>query len=213
MEPKFRTSFIPKQPVAAAAPRKASRGASGLVFLLALIIFLASVALAAGVFLYREYLEQSIASKSEQLERAREAFEPALIQELTRLDSRLSTANALLRSHISVTAIFDLLEENTLEGVRFTDFRYSVGSGDSITLSMNGQATSYGAVALQSDAFGRTRFLRDPIFSDVNLDQEGLVSFKFNTFIDSSLINFERTLAGRSGEATPPSTSSTTTTP
>ena len=47
--------------------------------LLGLVIFIASATLAGGVFFYAQYLNASAASKLGQLDRAKAAFEPALI--------------------------------------------------------------------------------------------------------------------------------------
>lgn len=206
MEPKFRTSFIPKAPIVAATAVKRTRGTGSLLFLLAVIVFLGSSALAIGTFLYTSYLEASLQSKKESLERARAAFEPALIQELTRLDSRLSVGRKLLHGHLAATGFFSLLEQNTLQGIRFKNLKFDAQAPDRITISMAGEAVSFGAVALQSDAFGRIRTIRDPIFSDLNIDQKGAVVFNFSAFVDPSVVSYERVISER---GTPPAPTNT----
>src|SRR3989344_1211864 len=91
------SSFIPREmPVQGPAPRPSGRGLADLLVLSSVVLFVASAALAAGVFLYDQYLQSSAASKVDQLERAKAAFEPALIHELTRLDDRLRSASEIL---------------------------------------------------------------------------------------------------------------------
>lgn len=193
MEPKFRTSFIPKQPLVTTPAQAGHRGPS-LLFLVSLILFIGSLILAGAVFLYTQYLTRAIASNAASLERARAAFEPALIQELRRLDSRIITANTLLSTHVAPTELLAYLATATLEDVRFENFTYSVTSPDKISLNMKGQAKSFAAVVLQSDSFAKGHQLRDPIFSNLNLDTVGNVVFDFSAFVEPSLVSYGKSL-------------------
>ena len=193
MEPKFRTSFIPKQPIITTPAASARRG-PGLLFLVSLIVFLSAAILAGAVFLYQQYLKQAIVNNSASLERARAAFEPALIEKLKRLDSRIITANTLLNVHLSPTELFRFLGDTTLQNVRFSDFSYSVSAPDKITLSMKGQAKSFAAVVLQSDEFAKTHQLREPVFSNLNLDDRGDVRFDFAAHVDPGLVSYGKSL-------------------
>lgn len=201
MEPKFKTSFIPKTPMAESGPKKKKGGGKsslmGLVTLITLIIFLAAIALGVGVFLYQQFLEQSIESKSQSLERARAAFEPAVIEELARLDKRIDVAQTLLANHTAPSALFAFLEDNTLQTIQFTDFRFSILEGGQASVSTSGVAASFSAVVLQSDVFSQSRAIRNPIFSNLNLNQEGDVVFEFSAEVDPSLISYSETLGAR----------------
>ena len=76
-------SFIPREMREVSVVSRGHRGGLADLFILISIVFLvASVALAVGVFLYQQYLQSSSASKVDQLERAKAAFEPSLILEL-----------------------------------------------------------------------------------------------------------------------------------
>lgn len=201
MEPQFRTSFIPKQPIAQTA-QSPSRVAS-FVTLAALIVFLISLALALSAFLYEQFLKTSIARKGESLQRAEAAFDPALLQELTRLDARINSADELLGKHVAASALFRFLEEGTLASVRFNSFNYAVTADNRITLAMRGEASSFGAVALQSDVFGKSRFIREPIFSNLTLNQEGNVVFDLSAFVSPDLVSFARAAGMPSGGQAP----------
>lgn len=192
MEQKVNTSFIPKKSLKAATQRP--KGSSiGVFFLLTLIIFIGVLALAIGVFLYQQFLVQNIDRKEASLERASAAFEPALIAEISRLDTRLQSAQDIIDNHMSVTAFFKLLEVSTLASVRFEDLDYRVGEGGRISISMKGKALNFSSVALQSDIFGKNKFIREPIFSNLNLDQKGDVVFNFSAFIDPRLLSYRNT--------------------
>lgn len=185
MEPKVQTSFIPKKSLAeSAAPR--SRGVS-ILMLLGVAVFLITILLAGGVFLYERFLEGSIESKDASLQKARAAFEPALIEDLKRMSARMSLARGVLNSHLAPSTIFTLLEEATLRTVRFRTFTYTL-VGEKASIAMHGEARSFGDVAIQSDTFANTRRLRDPIFSNLNLDSNGNITFNFAGTVDPGLI-------------------------
>lgn len=185
MEPKVQTSFIPKKSLAeSAAPRR--RGVS-IFMLLGVAVFLITVLLAGGVFLYERFLKGSIENKDASLQKARAAFEPALIEDLKRMSARMSLARDVLNNHLAPSAIFTLLEEATLRSVRFRTFTYTLVGGKA-SIAMHGEARSFGDVAIQSDTFANTRRLRDSIFSNLNLDSSGNITFNFTGTTDPSLI-------------------------
>ena len=190
METKFQTSFIPKQPVTAEAPRHTS--VTSLFFLFGFIIFMASVAAAGGVFIYGQVINKNIQQGTAQLTLNRNAFDPNTISQITRLNDRINSADYLLKRHKSVSTLFLVLSNATLKNVRFTDFNY-VGIDDKISLMMKGQATSYETVALQAKQFtdpNLKNVFRSPIFGDLTLDTQGNVSFSFSTNVDPFLVDY-----------------------
>ena len=189
MEPKFQTSFIPKKPVAV-TPQRKKKSSSGVFSLIALILFLSALASSVGAFLYQQYLVQSIERKEVSLERARSAFEPALIKEMSRLDARMLSAQEILNKHTALSAFFELLESTTLKTVQFDDFGYSVDAEGKMLISMKGKALSFASVALQSDSFGDSALIQEPIFSGLNLDTKGNVVFDFTAILDPSIVSY-----------------------
>ncbi|OGG47953.1 hypothetical protein A2761_01035 [Candidatus Kaiserbacteria bacterium RIFCSPHIGHO2_01_FULL_51_33] len=189
MEPKFQTSFIPKQALEESTTGRRPRAAVSVFMVIGLILFLGSLASVLGVILYGEFLKQNIESKSADLERAKNEFEPALIQRLTALDRRMAASEELLKNHVSVSSLFELLQSYTLQNVRFETFRFATkGAGSS--LFMNGRAKSFAAVALQSDVFGKIPFIKNAIFASPNLDPEGNVTFEFSSELDPALLSY-----------------------
>lgn len=195
MDQETHTSFIPKKSLAATSQsqNKGIRGTKssiGIVFLITLIIFIGVLALAVGVFLYQQFLLQDIDRKRGSLDRARAAFEPALIEEIGRLDVRMKSAGEILGNHKALSVFFDLLETNTLVSLQFQNLGYKVDEAGRISVSMSGVASSFSSVALQSDIFGKNKFIREPIFSNLNLDNKGNVVFDFSAFIDPRLLSY-----------------------
>ncbi len=194
MEPKFQTSFIPKRALEEAATGHPRRGTVGIVTVISLIIFLGSILAALGVFLYSRVVVQQIASKNSELERARGEFEPALIEALAQLDRRLGVSGELLKGHVALSPLFQLLGSLTLKSVRFESFKYGNDGPDKIIISLRGVAKSFGSVALQSDVFGKSPFIKNPIFANPNLDQDGNVVFDFTATLDSRLLSYSEAL-------------------
>lgn len=185
MEPKVQTSFIPKKPFSSGTAVR-PRGVS-IFMLLGVALFIITIFLGGAVFLYERYLTGAIASKNAQLERARAAFEPALIEDLKRMSGRIALARDILNNHLAPSAIFSLLEQSTLTTVRFRSFTYAL-SGSKATIVMRGEARSFADVAVQSDTFTGGRRLRDIVFSNLNLDSSGHIAFDFSATLDPSLI-------------------------
>jgi len=189
MPERVKTSFIPKQSLKVERTESVRKTTFGVVNVLASVILIAAIIAAVAMFGFESYVRSSITSKRASLDRARAAFQPETIKELARLDTRLSVGMTLLSSHVAPSTLFSYIEDETLSSVRFKDFAYSeVGPGRTM-LTMSGEARSFNAVALQSDAFGRGGMFSEVIFSNLNIDSNGNVVFGF-----SGIVNTEKLL-------------------
>lgn len=189
MESKISTSFIPKKNLNT-APMRDKGSSIGIVFLITLIIFISAIALAVSAFLYQQFLLQDIDRKKISLERARAAFDPNLIQELNRLDARIEASGNILEDHRAVSSLFDLLETITLKSISFDNFIYKTDEAGRASIIMDGRASSFSSVALQSDVFSDNKFIEEPIFSNLNLDNKGNVIFNFAAFVNPQLVSY-----------------------
>jgi len=188
-----KTSFIPQKSLNPIVKKKSS---TSLFTIIAILIFVISAASSIGVFAYKKILEKSINQKAVSLERAKEAFDPGLIEELTALNNRIEASKDILASHILLTPLFALIEESTLKSVKFNQFDFTVQDSGQMELQMDGQATDYATVVLQSDLFGKNRFLSDQIFADINLDNSGNISFSYKAMVNPSLLLFKSNVEG-----------------
>ncbi len=207
------SSFIPKKALDTANARGGGVRSTGLLLLLAILIFIASLVAAGAVFAYQGLLNQSIASKSNSLALNQKAYDPGVIQELLRMDSRIKEAKGLLERHVAPSAIFVFLSQQTLERVQFTSFDYGIGQDGDIQINLKGVTDTFSSVALQSDQFGASKVLKDIIFSGVNSDTLGKINFSVSATVVPSLISYSNALAATPFtplEAPPAQTSSTT---
>ena len=206
MDPHVSGSFIPKAPLVES--RRHTPG-MGLLLLLSIVLFIFSLLAAAGVFAYQGILTSAIASQDQQLTRAEGAFEPDVINDLSRLDSRLNKTKDLLANHLAPSGIFDFLSTVTLTNVQFTKFSYHIGAAGTASIALSGIADSFSTVALQSDQFGSARLFKNVVFSGVSVGQGGKVTFDVSAELDQSLFKY----AKQSQDAVVPVTSGSQTVP
>lgn len=208
MEERVKTSFIPKTSLAIPDAHRAHQNPAALANIVAGALLVLAIVGAGGVYFFQTYTESQITAKQDSLARAREAFQPSTIQTLSRLDTRIETGKTLLAEHIAVSHLFDELEKMTLSSVRYTSFDYSDVSPDHVVLTMSGQATSYNAVALQSDEFSKSAIITDPIFSNVNVDKNGIVTFDFTAVINTTHMLYADSANAPAASSTASTTSS-----
>lgn len=197
METKFQTSFIPKTTLDPISTNKGRRPMGFFTFI-STIIFFITVLVSGGAFAWHRYLDSSKVSLQTSLEKNIKSFEPQTLDAYVRLNSRIDSAKELLSKHVAVSYIFDFLSENTIQSVNFDDFKYQIDPDGTASLSLNGQAKSYNAVAYQAEVFGKERSLRIPLFSNLDLDKFGNVIFNFTATVDPGFITYTR----KAGEST-----------
>lgn len=178
--------------------------------LLAITLFVIAIVLSGGAFFYKGLLASQIDANKASLDRAKSAFEPEIIDQIIRLDTRIETSKKLLTSHLAVTPFFDFLSTVTLSTVRFKDFSFSYLASDKIGAEMKGQAESYASVALESDLLNAQKNLKDVIISDMALEPNGTVSFKVQMTVDPGLVSYAAALK-KNAALVPQNTGATTT--
>lgn len=190
MDNKVQASFIPKKPISGSG---LSRNHSfSFVSLLTVLLFVIAAALTGGVFAYHSYMEAHIASLERALANAKAEFDPQLVAQYERLDRRLKSAKTIVDNHVAISPFFELLEKVTLSRVQFKDFQYGV-EGQRPKVSMSGEASSFAVVALQAEEFNLyPTLIQEPLFSELNVNEVGNITFTFTAFLDESLVSYRR---------------------
>jgi len=191
MEPAGQPSFIPHDAGESKAARRSSEGGLwDLLLMLGIVALAVSCALAAGVFVYQQYLKTSINRSLDRLREAREQFDPSLVNQLTRLDNRMQSADDLLATHLAPSAFFSVLDQITAQTVAYQGLEMEVNDPRRITLKMSGVARSVNSIAFQADLLSQSGVFTSPIFSNLDRQKDG-VHFSLNSLIDATKINFE----------------------
>jgi hypothetical protein len=206
METGIQSSFIPHDAgeVKLTPPRiGGSGGFSEFMLLISIVLVVASGALAAGVFVYKQYLTTSTNSKKEQLQRAKDAFDPSLIQQLTRLDDRMHAGSAILSQHIAPTVFLSALSQATLTSVSFKQMSLSNNDQQNINVKLSGIAQSVNSIALQAQVFGKNGVIARPIFSNIGRKPEG-VQFDLSFSVNPKALNYQQMLLAANPTPPPP---------
>jgi hypothetical protein len=200
-------SFIPKTDSFQTSGGNQKRSGGSYFILGSLALAIIAVLLSVGLFFYKQSVQSTLAEKQQQLEQARSGFDAGLIESLSDLDNRISTARELLNEHITFTPIFPIIESTTLTSVSFnsmeiTHSESSGGSADSpsgnsnpgsVTVNLSGTGPGYPAIALQSSELADHDQIRNPVLSDFSLNNEGNVEFSVQFSIPEEEILFTST--------------------
>ena len=187
----MQTSFIPKK---AERKKNVKKSYGGLLMGISAVIFIVTILLAGTVFLYNRYLVSEIGRMSETLERLKGSLEKDIIEELNRIDERIEASKKILDKHITLTPLFELLEQNTLQEVRFERLSFHPEGDGTWILEMDGTANSYATIALQSDVFGDNKNMSELIFANLGVGTDGGVVFDVSVKIDSRLLSYRNSL-------------------
>lgn len=197
MEQNFQTSFIPKKSIV--KERAISAQSISFFTILSVFIFLTVGVGTGALYFYKGVLAKDILKIENTLSSAQNRFEPSKISELQDLDNRLIAASDILSKHISVTPIFEALQEVTMKTVRLTSFNYTLPTEPNgrVSVRLSGVGIGYRSVALQADLFSQNKNFIDPIFSNLQLDDKGNVNFDLDFSVDPSFVNYKQTILTR----------------
>lgn len=192
MDPKFRSSFIPKKPLTTGSvPVKTRRFSLGIIMIISVVIFLISAGASSFLFGYQLVLKDRIDKKGIELESARNKIDSSFIDSIKRFNDRLNVASILLSDHTTASAFFAFLEENTLRNIEFNSLGYSFSDTNEIMVTMQGKASGYNSLVLQSDVFAHSDMLRNPVTSGIELDDSGKVGFTIDAILNKPLLKYE----------------------
>ncbi len=196
-------TFIPHDTAApSTGVRIRSGGLNDLLLLCGIVLLVASAALAVGVFLYAQFLQTQSASKVAQLQRAEAAFEPSLIEQITRLDDRMHAADVILGIHLAPTTFFSALNQSTLQTVSFQTLHLDAPDAQHMTLTMQGVAQSVNSVALQAELFSKNGVIVNPIFSNIARQLDG-VHFDLTAAVNPTSLKYQSALTAAAAAAAP----------
>lgn len=194
MEQNFQTSFIPKKPMI--EERAVVSRPVNLLTIISIFIFFTVVIATGALYFYDGILKKNIIKMENDLNLAKERFEPSKIVQLQVLDKRLVASNEILSRHVAISPIFKALQAITMKTIGYTKFSYDFENSKNakIIIKMSGVAVGYRSVALQSDLFTKNKYFIDPIFSNLSLDDKGNVLFDLEFSVDPNFIDYKKVL-------------------
>ena len=195
MEPKFQSSFIPKKPIGSTGTTSSVSviRSTNIFSVMATVVFLVTLATSVGLFIYKNVLTDQIAQADKDITANRAAFQPEKIQQLVDANSRITASGTLLEKHVVVSKLLGLLQQLTLKKMHVSQFDYSNKNGASL-LNLVGEVQTYNALAEQQDVFSKSEFIKNPVFSNFNLGDNGYITIAFSATIDPTLISYKRAI-------------------
>lgn len=188
MAPNFQSSFIPKDPVA--APEVFQKKKAGLVGVLVVSLFIASITIAVLLYFYKGIVKGDIESMQNQLIDAEKSIDKKTISEMSNFSKKLDTIKSIVSKHQVIASLMNNLASSTVSTVYFSDFDYSNNDRGVATVSMKGKALGYGAVAQQEEVLVKNKYFKSVVFSNLNLDDKGFVSFDLVISVDPQITTY-----------------------
>lgn len=217
MDTKFQTSFIPKKPILM-DQKVVHHGSTTSIFMfISVLVFIFSIAGAVFSLIWKDVLIKQQTQYAIDLKKAESRFDIATIEKLKKASVKIDTATQLLKNHLAVSEIFNIISLLTADGIRFTSFEFSPSTvvsdpnnteaSNGIKISMKGVGSSFSAIAWQSDVFGKSakfgtnKVVKNPILTDLQLDPlTGNVAFSFTAEINPEDLNYEKQIIGESAQ-------------
>jgi len=188
----IKSSFIPKKEIQK-VKRKAIFGAGvNIFFLVSLIVFLSSVVVAVGVFLWEKNLLNSIDEEKKVFKALEETNTIHTFSKIFDLNKKLKVSNELLNNHQYLIPIFNYLELKTIPTVYYTNMDLSV-DGDIVDVTLQGVTLTPADLVKQKEEYlsGGPRF-EDFMFLNINRDDKNRVTFDLNFKIKKRFLTKEK---------------------
>lgn len=179
MEQEFRTTFIPKKPIAQPTVSSSAPVGKpvGILFVIAVVIFIISIVCAAGAYFYKSYQTKETAVLADSLVKVQKNLETNVVKEFTIMDKRLKNAETLVNQHTVVAPLFLALQKSTLPAVRYTKLDVSYDENKNLVTKLSGESDGYRSIALQSQALAQNTSFKNILFSNFVVTPKGRVSF------------------------------------
>ena len=198
MDPATPTSFIPKRPIVNEPVSEIRNTRSIGLFSLLTFVIVISVGLSyAGLYLYQKQLTDQIATLDTSIGDAKNELGSQFLVDMKRLNDRIEGVKSLIKTHVVISPIFEALQTSTLRSVQYKTFGYnlvtdSLTNNQTVSVTLTGVSKSYSTIALQSDAFESNNLIKNPVFSNLSInDKSGSIEFKLVFDVDINDLSFQ----------------------
>lgn len=192
METRFETSFIPQQPLLRVEGSQRRKEPVSLALLLSLVIFFSTLAVAGGVYFFRQDADRKLTAAKLELDEREKNINIEEINALKLLSTRFEVAQRVLGEHVAFSAALDLLERSTSVNIGYSSLEFgSTNQGRNIRLL--GEAPSYMSVYVQTQDLRTLPFVKDVTVSAIALSEaDGIVKFTMSILLDRDLTEYVR---------------------
>lgn len=194
----FDTSFIPELPKNVVSENNKKIVEYNLAFILSLVFFFSSLAVAGGLYYYRSTIEERIDQKKIAIADSEKKINIDAIKELDLTNTRLKTAKNMLKSHITLAPVFDLIEKQTVASVGYNEFSFEYKEGVPHVI-LKAETGSFASAYLQEEQLKRqNNVIKNVKVSNMHLNElSGVVEFDIDIEVDPKLLDYSRYFADR----------------
>lgn len=189
--PSIPTSFVPHTP--GAQPQRFKHDFTGAFGFFAYGVLFVVFLLAIGVFMYGGILRKTQAAKDAEITKAEASIDTTTVEGFVKLRNRLTHGTILLNKHVAFSTFFGALGSLLPANVRFTSLQISLDTNSVARVEASGVAKSFNSLAALSTSLADDGRIKDAIFSKININKNGTVSFDLSASLDPKLVAFDPT--------------------
>lgn len=186
-------------------------------------IFILSVFVALGMYVYQIYLYNQLANEQKIVQTSQQSTSIP-VQKLITLNNRIITAQDLLNTHTTMSRFFDILSSGTPKNISLSSLNIILNQKDSTAnIKAFGIATNFSALVAESRSIRQNPNISSINFSDisVNNSNDGDIKFSVSATLNKNIVENFSALIGSIATSTisqvisssTPKSLSTTTTP
>ncbi len=167
-------SFIPKR--GTATRRNKSRGSR--VYLLTIVsyvLIIASLIASAAIFFYERHVTKQLQQEISGMNTEVNDFKQSKLEQVQEFDQRLKRAKKRLDHSVSLTSIFDALEDATIRTVQLKSLNLLRDGDERIVLEAEVETDTFDSSLFQRGIFERNEIIKEVELQDVSIgtNEEG----------------------------------------
>lgn len=161
-------SFIPKQNPLKARRRIVSKQIY-LLSILSYVLISVSLVASAGVFFYKYQTDKVLANEKKDLSEAVAKFKQDDMDSVILLDERLEAIKTLVSDNLSFRTVLKIIEDSTIDTVRFLGLTIDRDDDNIITLAADIQTDSFDSVLFQRNIYEQASTISSIEVKDVQI--------------------------------------------
>lgn len=162
-------------------------------FLISFAFFIISFLIYLGIYSYNTFFlkKQLDVIDKKNADLHEEISKSAKAEELSTVATAVikgKSVRSILSAHLYGSKIYELLEKLTIKAVSYNKFSEKISDGDTVSVSVAGEADSFNALAKQLIIFKKSKEIKEIIFKEAALGKNAKVVFSVILNFDSKLI-------------------------
>ena len=187
MDPQVQTTIIPRKPNMPTFSGNNDSVRVDPVLSVSIIIFVWAIVFTGSVFASRTLLQKSTDAGSMTLKKIENTFDLNGYERVKNVSQKLSVLDTILADTVSLDLLMLFIEKNMLTNVSISAMSLNMDT-EGPTLTFNGSASSFNALAKQADGFNSHKSVKKYSTSNISLTETGKISFSGQVVFDQQLL-------------------------